>query len=198
MCAARRSRLLSHVDAAGLARMVDVGAKPVTRRRAVAEGCVRVSAALAAQIEANSLRKGNLLEVARLAGVQAAKRTGELIPLCHPLVIDFVNVEARLDGRVVRLRAEVACEGKTGVEMEALTAAAVAALTVIDMGKAVDPDMVIEDIRLLEKTGGRSDYRRPTDGSTGSPVRRGLSSGPGPRRAARGKTAARTPRPPRP
>ncbi len=198
MCAARRSRSLSHVDAAGLARMVDVGSKPVTRRRAIAEGCVRVSAALAVEIKANSLKKGNLLEVARLAGVQAAKRTGELIPLCHPLPVDFANVAARLDGRVVRLRAEVACEGKTGVEMEALTAVAVAALTVIDMGKAVDPGMVIEGIRLLEKTGGRSDYRCPTGGSTDSPARMGLSSAPGPRRAARGRTAAQTPRSRRP
>jgi cyclic pyranopterin phosphate synthase len=135
--------------------MVDVGDKPVTRRRAVAEGRVRVSADLAAAIASDTVTKGNLLEVARLAGIQAAKRTGRLIPLCHNLPLDFVNVEAWLEESHVRLRAEVKCEGKTGVEMEALTAVAVAALTVVDMGKAVDSGMVIEDIRLVEKTGGR-------------------------------------------
>ena len=149
-------RELSHVDARGQARMVDVGEKPSTRRRAVAEGLVRISRQLAEQIAANTLAKGNLLEVARLAGVQAAKRTGDLIPLCHTLPVDFANVEARLDGDCVRLRAEVKCEAKTGVEMEALTAVAIAALTVIDMGKAVDRHMVIEQIRLIEKTGGKS------------------------------------------
>jgi cyclic pyranopterin phosphate synthase len=135
--------------------MVDVGDKAITRRRAVAEGRVRISAALAAQIAANRLGKGNLLDVARLAGIQAAKHTGTLIPLCHTLTLDAVKVEAWLDGSHVRLRAEVRSEGKTGVEMEALTAVAVAALTVIDMGKAVDRALVIEEIRLLEKAGGR-------------------------------------------
>ena len=148
---------LSHVDEQGRARMVDVSAKAVTQRRAVAEGRVRISAQLAEQIAANTLAKGNLLEVARVAGTQAAKRTDELIPLCHKLGLDYVNVEAWLDGGHVRLRAEVKSEGKTGVEMEALTAVAVAALTVIDMGKAVDRALVIEEVRLVEKTGGRSD-----------------------------------------
>ncbi len=150
---------LSHLDEHGRARMVDVGAKAVTRRRAVAEGRVRISAELAARITENTVAKGNLLEVARLAGIQAAKQTSTLIPLCHTLMLDFVNVEASLemtaDAPYVRLRAEVRSEGKTGVEMEALTAVAVAALTIIDMGKAVDRAMVIEDIRLIEKTGGR-------------------------------------------
>ncbi len=146
----------SHLVEKGNPRMVDVGDKPVTRRRAVAEGTVRVSAELAARIESNALAKGNLLAVARLAGIQAAKRTGELIPLCHNLPLDFVNVEAWLEGGRVRLRSEVRCEGKTGVEMEALTGVAVAALTVIDMGKAVDPAMTIERIQLVEKTGGQS------------------------------------------
>jgi len=146
---------LSHLDEHGRARMVDVSDKSVTRRRAVAEGRVRVSAELAARIAADTVAKGNLLEVARLAGIQAAKQTGTLMPLCHLVTLDFVNVEARLDGSYVRLRAEVKSEGKTGVEMEALTAVAVAALTVIDMGKAVDRAMVIEEIRLVEKTGGR-------------------------------------------
>lgn len=147
---------LSHVDERGRARMVDVGVKAVTRRRAVAEGRVRISAKLATAIGANTLAKGNLLEVARLAGIQAAKQTGALIPLCHNLALDLVNVDAWLEDRHVRLRAEVKSEGKTGVEMEALTAVALAALTVIDMGKAVDRSMVIEEIRLIEKTGGRS------------------------------------------
>jgi len=151
-----KSGELTHLDARGLARMVDVSEKPVTRRRAVASGRVRVSAALAAQITANSVRKGNLLEVARLAGIQAAKQTATLIPLCHNLPLDQVHVEAWLEGQYVQLRAEARTEAKTGVEMEALTAVAVAALTVVDMGKAVDAGMVIEEIRLLEKTGGCS------------------------------------------
>jgi cyclic pyranopterin phosphate synthase len=145
---------LSHVDADGQARMVDVGAKPVTARRAVAEGRVRISPQLAEQIAANALAKGDLLQVARLAGIQAAKRTAELIPLCHTFALDHVNVDAVLDGHSVHLRAEVRCEARTGVEMEALTAVAVAALTVIDMGKSVDRAMVIEEVRLIEKTGG--------------------------------------------
>ncbi|MEW6250789.1 MAG: cyclic pyranopterin monophosphate synthase MoaC [Planctomycetota bacterium] len=139
--------------------MVDVSDKAVTRRQAVAEGRVRVSADLAARIAGDAVRKGSVLEVARLAGIQAAKQAGRLIPLCHTLALDFVNVEAWLDGAHVRLRAEVKSEGKTGVEMEALTAVAVAALTVIDMGKAIDRAMIIEEIRLVEKTGG-SNRRR--------------------------------------
>lgn len=153
---------LSHVDSRGQARMVDVGDKQVTARRAVAEGWVRVSSELAARIRENSLAKGNLLEVARLAGVQAAKRTDELIPLCHSLPLDHVDVSAELRAEGVYLRAESRVTGKTGVEMEALTAVAVAALTVVDMGKAVDKGMVIEGVRLVEKSGGRSgEYRAP-------------------------------------
>ncbi|MEX0655781.1 MAG: cyclic pyranopterin monophosphate synthase MoaC, partial [Phycisphaeraceae bacterium] len=135
---------LTHLDEGGQARMVDVGDKPVTRRRAVAEGRVRISAKLAEAIEANALAKGNLLEVARLAGIQAAKRTDELIPLCHGLPLDAVQVEAWLAEGYVHLRAEASTSWKTGVEMEALTAVSVAALTVIDMGKAIDKAMVIE------------------------------------------------------
>jgi cyclic pyranopterin phosphate synthase len=152
--------VLSHVDAAGRLHMVDVGEKPVTRRRAVAEALVRVSPKLAKAIAANTLAKGDLLAVARLAGIQAAKRTGELVPLCHSLSLQHIDVQARLRGRAVLIRTEVATSGQTGVEMEALTAAAVAALTVIDMGKSVDHGIVIEHIRLLEKTGGiHGDYR---------------------------------------
>jgi len=144
----------SHLDEAGRARMVDVGDKPVTTRRAVAEGRVRVSGELAEAIHANRVAKGQLLEVARIAGIQAAKQTDRLIPLCHSVPLDVVHVEAWLKGEHVCLRAEAKTSWKTGVEMEALTAVMVAALTVIDMGKAIDPGMVVEDIRLVEKSGG--------------------------------------------
>lgn len=158
------TRELSHLGADGRARMVDVGAKPVTARTAVAEAYVRVSEELADRIRENTLAKGNLLEVARLAGIQAAKRTGELIPLCHPLPIDFADVQATLEAGRVRLRSEVRTTARTGVEMEALTAAAVAALTVIDMGKAVDRAMVVEGLRVVEKRGGRSgDFHAPEE-----------------------------------
>lgn len=147
---------LSHIDASGRAAMVDVSAKEVTERAAAAEGFVRISPALEEAIRANTVAKGDLLSVARLAGIQAAKRTAELIPLCHTLPLDAVEVEATLEPGRVRLTARVRCRGRTGVEMEALTAVAVAALTVIDMGKALDKGMVIEGVRLLEKHGGRS------------------------------------------
>jgi cyclic pyranopterin phosphate synthase len=150
----------SHIGPEGTARMVDVGGKPVTERVAVAEAWVRVSAELARAIDENTVKKGNLLEVARLAGIQGAKRTSDLVPLCHPLALDHADVRAVLVGERVRITAEVRTHAKTGVEMEALTAAAVAALTVIDMGKAVDKTMVVEGLRVLEKRGGRSgDYR---------------------------------------
>ncbi len=153
---------LSHVDAAGKPCMVDVGGKLPTVRRAVAEGRVRVSAELEKLILANTLAKGNLLDVARLAGIQAAKRTDELIPLCHSLPLDHIQVQAWIESPHVRLRAEASTCARTGVEMEALTAVAVAALTVIDMGKAVDRAMIIEQIRLVEKTGGRhGDFHAP-------------------------------------
>lgn len=163
---------LTHFDEAGSARMVDVGSKPWTSRRAVAEGRVRISRALADAIQADRLTKGNLLETARLAGIQAAKRTADLIPLCHPLPLDAVEVSVRLQGEVVEIRAEVRTVWKTGVEMEALTAVSVAALTVIDMGKAVDRGMVIEQIRLIEKSGGMHGNRGP-DGRerTETPIR---------------------------
>lgn len=151
---------LSHVNHAGQAKMVDVGDKQVTRRVAVAEGRVRISSLLAEKIIANQLAKGNLLEVARLAGIVAAKRTDELIPLCHTIPLEHVEVEASVEDRAVSLRAIASTRSKTGVEMEALTAVAAAALTVIDMGKAVDREMVIESIRLVSKSGGQSgDYR---------------------------------------
>jgi len=140
--------------------MVDVGDKQITDRRAVARGFVRISPRLFDAIRQDSLKKGNLLEVARLAGIQSAKRTDELIPLCHSVPLDAVDVQAALGDGCVEIRAEARTSWKTGVEMEALTAVTIAALTVIDMGKAIDKTMVIEGVRLIEKTGGKSgDYR---------------------------------------
>ena len=145
---------LSHLDADGKVRMVDVTDKPITTRRAVAEGHVCISEELATMIQHKSLPKGDLLTTVRLAGIQAAKRTAELIPLCHNIVLSQVTVDARVESNEVILQATVIADGKTGVEMEALTAVAVAALTVVDMGKSVDRSMVIGPIRLLSKTGG--------------------------------------------
>ncbi len=150
---------LTHLTPDGRAKMVDVAAKPITRRHACAEGFVRISRALAEKIQTHAVAKGNLLDVARVAGIMAAKRTDELIPMCHSLPLDGIDIEAqvveRADGPAVYLKATARVEAKTGVEMEAFTAVAVAALTVVDMGKAVDPGMVIEGIRLLEKGGGK-------------------------------------------
>lgn len=148
---------LTHIDKHGAARMVDVGDKPITRRRAVAEGLVRMGAeALAAARVGSS--KGDVLQVARIAGIQGAKRCADLVPLCHPLPLTRVEVHFELEDEppAVRVRAIAECAGRTGVEMEALTAASVAALTVYDMLKAVDRAMVIGGLRLLEKEGGRS------------------------------------------
>lgn len=149
---------LSHLDAEGRARMVDVGGKAETRREAVAEGHVRMSAEAYRLVAEKGVRKGDVLTVAELAGVMGAKRTGELIPLCHPLPLEVVTVEARLDEALpgVRLAATAAMTGRTGVEMEALTAVSVACLTVYDMVKAVDKGMEIGGIRLVRKTGGKS------------------------------------------
>ncbi|MSQ02642.1 MAG: cyclic pyranopterin monophosphate synthase MoaC [Myxococcales bacterium] len=147
---------LTHVSASGDARMVEVGDKPVTQREAVAEGRVRMSAAALAAVVERTARKGDVLSIAQLAGIGGAKRTGELIPLCHPLPLDGVDVRLEVDDGSVRIEASVRCTGRTGVEMEALTAVAVAALTVIDMLKALDRGMVIEGVRLLQKSGGRS------------------------------------------
>jgi cyclic pyranopterin phosphate synthase len=142
---------LSHVDeATGEVRMVDVGAKPVSRRRAVARGRVVMDASTAGRLR--SLPKGDALTVARIAGIQAAKRTGELIPLCHPLPLTLVEVDLAVDGDGVAIEAAAETTAQTGVEMEALTAVAVAALTVYDMAKAVDKGMRIEGIELVSKT----------------------------------------------
>jgi cyclic pyranopterin phosphate synthase len=147
---------LSHVDAAGRARMVDVGGKAVTERVAMAEGFVRINVDLEKAIRANGVKKGNVLEVCRVAGIMGAKRTDELIPLCHSLALDAVEVEAVVESGRVRIVATVRTNGRTGVEMEALVAVSVAALTVVDMGKAIDKGMVVEEVRVLEKRGGRS------------------------------------------
>ena len=149
---------LSHVDAHGRARMVDVGDKDVTERRAVAEGRVLMRPETLELIRNSALNKGDVLSTAEIAGVMAAKRTHELIPLCHPLLLNKVLVELNLvdEPPSVEIRAEVRCSGKTGVEMEALTAVSVAGLTVYDMAKAVDRGMRIDAVRLREKDGGRS------------------------------------------
>ncbi len=148
---------LTHFDAAGSAVMVDVGPKGVTQRRAVAEARVVMLPATLALIRGGTAKKGDVLGVARLAGIMAAKRTADLIPLCHPLALDSVAVALEPEGEdTVRIQATVACTGRTGVEMEALTAASVAALTVYDMCKAVDRGMRVEGLRLLEKQGGKS------------------------------------------
>lgn len=150
---------LSHVGADGAARMVDVGDKSITARTAIAEGFVRISPDLEHAICENTIKKGSVLDVARLAAVLAAKRTDELIPLCHTLPLEAVDVEAVLEPGRVRVTATVRTQARTGVEMEALTAVAIACLTVIDMGKAIDKAMVIEGVRVTEKRRGRhGDY----------------------------------------
>src|SRR4051795_1265861 len=143
--------------------MVDVGAKPATTRRAVARAVVRMRPATAAIVAAGDAPKGEVLGTARLAGIQAAKRTSELIPLCHPLPLTFVGVEAEIDAAAgtVTLTAEARATARTGVEMEALTAASVAALTVYDMVKGLQADLEIAEVVLMEKTGGKAPYRRP-------------------------------------
>ena len=154
---------LTHLDDSGRARMVDVSEKPGSDRRATARAVVRVSAGTAAAVAAGNAPKGDVLGVARIAGIQAAKRTAELIPLCHPLALTFVGVEGSVDldaGEIV-LVAQARTSGPTGVELEALTAAAVAALTVYDMIKGIERGAEIVEVRLLEKSGGRSgDWRR--------------------------------------
>ena len=150
---------LSHFDSAGSPRMVDVSDKPVTRREARAHAFVKISPKVLRKLPENP--KGNPLEIARIAGISAAKRTSDLIPLCHPLTLSHANVDVTLEKKGVRIVATAATTAQTGVEMEALTAASVAALTVYDMTKALDKSIEIQDLYLLEKTGGKSgDYRR--------------------------------------
>lgn len=151
---------LTHLDDSGRARMVDVGEKPATERRAVARAAVRVSTETARAVLAGDAPKGDVLGVARIAGIQAAKRTAELIPLCHPLGVSFVGVEGVVDADAgtITLTAEARTTGPTGVEMEAMTAASVAALTVYDMVKGIERGAEIAEIVLLEKSGGRSGH----------------------------------------
>jgi cyclic pyranopterin phosphate synthase len=151
---------LSHLDAKGSARMVDVSDKNETRRTATATGFVRMNEATRRLIADRAFAKGDVFTVARVAGVLAAKRTGELIPLCHPLPLTDIQVDLTLEDEGVRIATVATCFGRTGVEMEALTAATVAALTVYDMCKSADKRMIIEDVHLVTKTGGKSgDFR---------------------------------------
>ncbi len=153
---------LTHLDEQGNARMVDVGGKPVTRRTAVATGRIAMSAEALSAIRDGEVPKGDVLAAARIAGIMAAKKVGELIPLCHPLALDSVSIEFAFDDGGLRATTTATLDGKTGVEMEALTAASVALLTIYDMAKAIDKAMIIADIRLLSKTGGKSgDWRAP-------------------------------------
>ena len=147
---------LTHVDARGRVKMVDVGDKPITAREAIARGSITMSAEALAQVRAGAVKKGDPLQAARLAGIMAAKQTAALIPLCHPLPIAGVDIELTPTSRGYQIEARVRTSAQTGVEMEALTAVSVAALTVYDMLKAVDKSMVIGDIRLMKKTGGKS------------------------------------------
>ncbi len=161
------AKQLSHLDEQGQARMVDVGEKAVTHRRAVARGRVLMRAETLEAIHQGLAKKGDVLGVARVAGIMAAKRTGELIPLCHPLGLDSVGIDFREcdDPPSIEIEARAAVTARTGVEMEALTAVAVAALTIYDMAKAVDREMVIDRILLVEKSGGRSgEWRRTPPG----------------------------------
>jgi len=153
-----RKKVLTHFDARGNAHMVDVGAKDVTERVAVARASVIVQPATLKLIKDKKAAKGDVLAVAQLAGIMAAKKTPDLIPLCHPLALNSVDVKLTLDGKRNAVDIEATCKlkGRTGVEMEALTAASVAALTVYDMCKAVDRGMTITDVRLLHKSGGKS------------------------------------------
>jgi cyclic pyranopterin phosphate synthase len=163
---------LSHYDSAGAPRMVDVSRKPATARRARAHAFVRILPAVVRKLPKNP--KGNPLEIARMAGIQAAKRASELIPLCHPLMLTHVDVEVGVEKDGVRIVSSAAATGQTGVEMEALAAAAVAALTIYDMTKALDKGIEIQDLYLLEKTGGKSgDFRRAGLRGGGDDKRRG-------------------------
>lgn len=149
---------LTHIDSEGSARMVDVGAKAETQRVAVASGRITMTAEALAAICAGDAPKGDVLGTARIAGIMAAKKTSDLIPMCHPLMIDAVNVDFTFEDDAIRATATAALTGKTGVEMEAITGVSVALLTIYDMAKALDKGMVIGEIRLIEKRGGKSGH----------------------------------------
>ena len=151
---------LTHLDANGGAHMVDVSAKADTAREAVAEGRISMSAEALLAIRSGNMKKGDVLGTARIAGILAAKKTSELIPLCHPLMLSKISVDFEYEANGIRVEARVRLNGPTGVEMEALTAVSVTLLTLYDMAKAMDKSMIISDVRLLTKTGGKSgDYR---------------------------------------
>ena len=155
------STKFTHLNGRGEARMVDVGEKPVTSREAIAHGFVRMRPATLAAVRGQKMGKGDVLAVARVAGIMAAKRVDELIPLCHSVALTSVTVLFEFEKKGIKILATAKCDGKTGVEMEALTAAGMAALTIYDMCKAIDKDMAIGPIYLLEKSGGRSgNYKR--------------------------------------
>ena len=156
-----RKHSLSHLTSSGQVRMVDVGAKPAAERTARAQAVVRLGPKIALALKkTGALAKGNVIETARIAGIMAAKRTASLIPMCHPLALDFIAVDTSWRGNSLRIETTARCAGRTGVEMEALVAASVAALTVYDMCKSADKGIVIGDIRLLEKSGGKSGHWR--------------------------------------
>lgn len=163
---------LTHLDDTGAARMVDVGGKPETARAASATGRIRMSTEALAAVREGGGPKGDVLAAARIAGIMAAKRTGELIPLCHPLALDAVSLEFALEdtasGGAIRVIARASLTGRTGVEMEAMTAASIALLTIYDMAKALDKGMVIEEVRLIEKSGGKSGTWRAETGPAAS------------------------------
>ena len=154
---------LTHIDARGSARMVEVGAKPATPRLAVASGRIRMSQAALNAIKAGNAPKGDVLGTARIAGIMAAKRTGDLIPMCHPLALDAVAIDFAWEQDAIRVTASASLTGKTGVEMEAIVAATIALVTIYDMAKALDKAMVIEQVRLIEKRGGKSGHWRAPD-----------------------------------
>ncbi len=160
---ARKMNKLTHLDESGAARMVDVGGKPATARSATATGRIAMAPATLAAIREGDLPKGDVLAAARIAGIMAAKKTGELIPLCHPLALDAVTIDFALEDDGLRVTARASLTGRTGVEMEALTATSVALLTIYDMAKAVQKDMAIEGVRLIEKTGGKSGNWRASE-----------------------------------
>ena len=165
---------LSHIDSKGQTRMVNVSNKAITFRRAIAAGQIQLTDAIADAIRKNQTVKGNVLEIARIGGIQAAKKTSELIPLCHPIPLTHLRIDFELNGNKLEIRAEANAESKTGVEMEALTAVAVGSLIVYDMCKGIDKGMVIGPIELLEKEGGKSGlYKKSKGGSKTRPLKKG-------------------------
>ncbi|WP_395395022.1 cyclic pyranopterin monophosphate synthase MoaC [Novosphingobium sp. BL-8A] len=152
------TKSLTHIDSDGTARMVDIGAKAESRRLAVASGRISMSAEALEAIRAGNAPKGDVLGTARIAGIMAAKKTADLIPMCHPLMLDAVNVDFTFENDAIRATATASLSGKTGVEMEAITAISIALLTIYDMAKALDKGMVIGGIRLIEKRGGKSGH----------------------------------------